>query len=145
MVDERAEHSISESSLSNFMKPPLFSLTPTPCPFASFHMSPSFMSPYWIILCLKSRPYENHPSNHYATIKNKTLPKGPAAGWRRLQVENSSTVPCLPIPKDLVQVKLKLALLAILKQRELPKTRCKDKILNCRESSNKYIHALRNK
>lgn len=79
VVGEKAEHTNSESSFSN-------SMFPHSCPHLPGFMSPSSTSPYWILVCLKSRPYENHPSSHNATTESKTTTRRPcctekAAGW----------------------------------------------------------------
>lgn len=79
VVEERTEQSPNLPSLTSWSH--LFSHSPHPCPFAWFRMSPSSTPRDWIIICLKSRPCENHPSNHYAAIKKKMLPQLPAAGW----------------------------------------------------------------
>lgn len=72
----------------NSTRPPIFSVI-------SSVLLPTFLclsstSPCWIIICLKSRPCEDHLSNNYTTIKNKALLKDPAADWRRLQVRKGS-------------------------------------------------------
>lgn len=126
-----------------------FSQLPFLCPFAQFPMSIFYVSllDHYLLKeyalwgpSIKSL-YNNKKIRHCLKVLCRLEE---AASWESVNI-HSPTVLCLPVPRGLYAVADEVITVALCspfqRKDNCQKARWKDKMLNCRKKSNKYIHS----